>query len=132
MKPLVVEGIQSKVLTPSRVDKENSREVRMKLFSALAAIAFALTSFPAVAADYPAPKQGDRVARDFRFHTGDVMSELRIHYTTVGDPSGQPVLVLHGTGGSAATMLSPHSAANYLAPANRSMRPNITSSFRTR
>jgi homoserine O-acetyltransferase/O-succinyltransferase len=107
MKPLVVEGIQSKVLTPSRVDKENSREARMKLFTTLAAIAFALTSLSAVAADYPAPKQGDWVARDFKFHTGDVMSELRIHYTTVGDPSGQPVLVLHGTGGSAATMLSP-------------------------
>jgi homoserine O-acetyltransferase len=32
---------------------------------------------------------------------------LRIHYTTVGEPSGQPVLVLHGSGGSAASMLTP-------------------------
>ena len=35
------------------------------------------------------------------------MPELRLHYTTVGEPTGQPVLVLHGTGGSAANMLTP-------------------------
>src|SRR5271169_2300840 len=79
----------------------------MKLFHTSATIIFALISFSAVAADYPAPKQGDWVARDFKFHTGEVMPELRIHYTTVGEPSGQPVLVLHGTGGSAASMLTP-------------------------
>jgi homoserine O-acetyltransferase len=79
----------------------------MKLFRTSAAIIFSLTSFSAAAADYPAPKQGDWVARHFKFHTGEVMPELRIHYTTVGEPSGQPVLVLHGSGGSAATMLTP-------------------------
>jgi homoserine O-acetyltransferase len=35
------------------------------------------------------------------------MPELKLHYTTVGEPSGQPVLVLHGSGGSAASMLTP-------------------------
>ena len=55
----------------------------------------------AMAADYPAPKQGDWIARDFKFHTGETMPELRLHYTTVGEPTGQPVLVLHGSGGSA-------------------------------
>jgi homoserine O-acetyltransferase len=79
----------------------------MQLFKAAAALACALTSFAAMAADYPAPKQGDWVARDFKFHTGEVMPELRLHYTTIGEPSGQPVLVLHGTGGSAAAMLTP-------------------------
>lgn len=59
------------------------------------------------AADYPAPKQGDWVARDFKFHTGEVMPDLKLHYTTVGKPTGQPVLVLHGTGGSGASMLTP-------------------------
>ena len=43
-------------------------------------------SFTALAADYPAPKEGSWVARDFRFHTGEVMPELRLHYTTVGEP----------------------------------------------
>jgi homoserine O-acetyltransferase len=79
----------------------------MKLFRTSAAIVFALASFSAVAADYPAPKQSEWIARDFKFHTGEVMLELRIRYTTVGEPSGEPVLVLHGSGGSAASMLTP-------------------------
>jgi homoserine O-acetyltransferase len=66
-----------------------------------------LTSVEAMAADYPTPRQGDWIAKDFKFHTGEVMPELKLHYTTVGEPSGQPVLVLHGSGGSAATMLTP-------------------------
>ncbi len=59
-----------------------------------------------LAADYPAPKQGDWIAKDFKFHTGESMPELRLHYTTIGEPTGQPVLVLHGSGGSAANMLT--------------------------
>jgi homoserine O-acetyltransferase len=62
------------------------------------------------AADYPTPREADWIAKDFRFHTGEIMPGLRLHYVTVGDPSGEPVLVLHGTGGSAATMLSPNYA----------------------
>jgi homoserine O-acetyltransferase/O-succinyltransferase len=61
----------------------------------------------ASAAEFPAPKVGSWVARDFRFHTGEVMPELRLHYRTVGEPTGEPVLVLHGTTGSGASMLSP-------------------------
>jgi homoserine O-acetyltransferase len=71
------------------------------------ALAFVLTSELASAADYPAPKEADWVARDFRFHTGEVMPELRLHYRTIGDPSGEPVLILHGTGGSGANFLTP-------------------------
>ena len=74
--------------------------------AALSAI-LAMTSLTALAADYPAPKQGDWIATDFKFHTGATMPELRLHYTTIGEPTGQPVLVLHGSGGSAASMLTP-------------------------
>ena len=88
----------------------------MRLFQATAALAFALVSVAAAAADYPAPKEGDWIARDFKFHTGEVMPELRIHYTTVGEPTGQPVLVLHGTTGSAASMLTPAFAGELLGP----------------
>jgi homoserine O-acetyltransferase len=83
--------------------------------AALSAI-FAMTSFTALAADYPAPKQGDWIAKDFKFHTGDTMLELRLHYTTVGEPTGQPVLVLHGSGGSAASMLTPTFAGELFGP----------------
>jgi homoserine O-acetyltransferase len=79
----------------------------MKLVKATTALAFALSSFAASAADYPAPKQGDWIARDFKFHSGEALPELRLHYTTIGEPSGQPVLVLHGTGGSGDAMLTP-------------------------
>ncbi|UWU94644.1 alpha/beta fold hydrolase [Bradyrhizobium sp. CB1015] len=68
------------------------------------------------AADYPPPKQGDWIARDFKFHTGETMPELKLHYTTVGEPSGQPVLVLHGTGGSGASMLTPSFAGELFGP----------------
>jgi homoserine O-acetyltransferase len=71
------------------------------------ALAFALISAAASAAEYPAPKEGDWIARDFRFHTGEVMPELRLHYRTLGNPSGEPALILHGTGGSGANFLTP-------------------------
>jgi homoserine O-acetyltransferase/O-succinyltransferase len=64
-------------------------------------------SVAAAAADYPAPESGDWIATSFKFHTGEVMSQLKLHYTTVGLPSGAPVLILHGSGGSAANVLTP-------------------------
>ena len=59
------------------------------------------------AADYPAPVEGDWTVRDFKFHTGEVLPELRLHYTTVGAPTGEPVLILHGTGGNGRGFLRP-------------------------
>ena len=88
----------------------------MKLLQAAAALAFALVPFTAPAQNYPAPKQGEWIAKDFKFHTGEVMPELRIGYTTIGEPSGQPVLVLHGTGGSANSMLTPAFAGQLFGP----------------
>ncbi|WP_398479944.1 alpha/beta fold hydrolase [Tardiphaga sp.] len=73
----------------------------------IAVVIALLWSVAAHAADYPAPKQADWIAKDFKFHTGHVMPELKLHYTTVGAPGGQPVLVLHGTAGSAQSMLTP-------------------------
>jgi homoserine O-acetyltransferase/O-succinyltransferase len=64
-------------------------------------------SSTAMAADFATPRQGDFIAHDFKFHSGEVMAELKLRYTTVGEPTGQPVLVLHGSGGSAASMLTP-------------------------
>jgi homoserine O-acetyltransferase len=65
---------------------------------------------------YPAPKEGDWIAKDFRFHTGETMPELRLHYTTVGAPSGEPVVLLHGTTGSGTGMLSPIFAGELFGP----------------
>ena len=74
----------------------------------LASFVFTLLAscvLPALAADYPAPKEGDWTAKGFRFHTGETM-DVTLHYRTVGEPTGEPVLVLHGTGGSGASMLT--------------------------
>src|SRR4051794_16240696 len=103
----------------------------MNLSRAALSAAFALTSIAAFAADYPAPKQGEWVARDFKFHTGETMPELRLHYTTIGEPTGQPVLVLHGSGGSAASMLTATFGGELFGPASRWMPRNTTSSFLT-
>jgi homoserine O-acetyltransferase len=56
------------------------------------------------------------VARDFRFHTGEVMPELRLHYTTVGQPSGRPVLLLHGTASSGTGLLTVGFAGELFGP----------------
>lgn len=74
---------------------------------ALASFVLVLTFIPGFAANIPAPKEGDWVVRDFRFHTGEVLPELRLHYTTVGAPTGEPVLILHGTAQAGSSMLAP-------------------------
>jgi len=88
----------------------------MDLVRAAMSAAVVLTSFTAAAADYPTPKQGDWIAKDFKFHTGETMPELRLHYTTIGEPSGQPVLMLHGSGGSAVNLLTPAFAGELFGP----------------
>src|SRR3954452_18871814 len=77
------------------------------LMHAAAAVDLSHVAFTVAAADYPAPEEGAFVAKDFRFHTGEALPEVRLHYRTIGEPSGEPVVVLHGTGGSGASMLTP-------------------------
>ena len=54
-----------------------------------------------------------------------VLPELRLHYTTVGDPSGEPVLILHGTGGNGRQFLSEAFAGELFGPG----QPLDTSKF---
>jgi len=82
------------------------------IFSLL--VFFITDSLPA--ADYPAPKEASWTVRDFRFHTGEVLPELRLHYTTVGSPSGEPVLILHGTGGAGTNFLNNDFAGELFGP----------------
>ena len=88
----------------------------MMLFRVAALLAFFAFAFAGNAADYPAPKQGDWIARDFKFHTGEVLPEVRLHYMTIGNPTGIPVVVLHGTGGSGQSMLTPAFAGELFGP----------------
>jgi homoserine O-acetyltransferase/O-succinyltransferase len=88
----------------------------MKLFKAISVLAFVLPSIAAAAADYPAPKQGEWIARDFTFHTGEVMPEVKLNYLTLGQPTGTPVVVLHGTSGSAQGVLTSAFAGELFGP----------------
>jgi homoserine O-acetyltransferase len=87
----------------------------MKVFLVSALVALtSLIGTPAVqAADFPAPTEGDFVARDFRFASGETLPSLNLHYRTIGTPrrdaSGvvrNAVMILHGTGGTGAGFLS--------------------------
>ena len=78
--------------------------------------ALCLGGTTAMAADDPAPTEADWFASGFRFHTGDVMAALRLHYSTIGDPDKPAVLILHGTGQSGAAMLTPAFAGALFGP----------------
>lgn len=76
-------------------------------FQALLALSFLATASAAWAADFPAPKDGEWIAQEFKFHTGEALAEVKLHYTIVGEPNGIPVMILHGTSQSAASVLTP-------------------------
>src|SRR5256714_6879673 len=86
----------------------------MQLFTAAVVLTFAGLAAPARAqAPLPAATEGDFIARDFRFGSGETLPSLKLHYRTLGaarrDASGtvrNAVMVLHGTGGSGAGFLS--------------------------
>src|SRR6266404_9192554 len=80
------------------------------------AFIFAAAATVCFAADYPAPREGSWVVRDFRFQSGEVLPELRLHYRTIGAPSGEPVVVLHGTTQSGAALLTPVFAGELFGP----------------
>ena len=62
-----------------------------------AALLFALlAAAPALAQ----PASGTWTIRDFHFHTGETLPQLKQHYVTLGSPQNPAVLVLHGTGGN--------------------------------
>ncbi|HEX4799986.1 MAG TPA: alpha/beta fold hydrolase [Sphingomicrobium sp.] len=68
-------------------------------------------------------RDGDVVLKDFRFRDGESLPQLRIHYTTLGQPhrnaAGQidnAVMVLHGTGGDGHQFLRPQFADELYGP----------------
>jgi len=72
----------------------------------------ALAAAAPAAAGYPPPAQGEFLLKDFRFASGESLPELRIHYRTFGAPRADvhgvvrnAVLILHGTGGSGASLV---------------------------
>jgi homoserine O-acetyltransferase len=91
---------------------------------------FALIAAAALQAAQPVPiprawptREGDVGLKDFRFRDGEALPELRMHYTTLGEPHrnaagaiDNAVVVLHGTGGAAWQFLRPQFADELYGP----------------
>ena len=89
-----------------------------------------LSIFAALAAQAAQPaanvwptREGDVVLRNFRFGDGELLPELRMHYTTLGQPHrnaareiDNAVMVLHGTGGTGKQFLRPQFADELYGP----------------
>lgn len=52
---------------------------------------------PLSAAPLPAATEGDWVAPEFTFHSGEKLANLKLHYITLGNPKNPAILYLHGT-----------------------------------
>jgi homoserine O-acetyltransferase len=70
-----------------------------------------------------AATEGDFVIHNFRFHSGESLPELRLHYTTLGKPvkdgggrTTNAVLILHGTGGTGQQFFAPQFAGVLFGP----------------
>ena len=76
-----------------------------------------------VSAQEVKPRESDFSLRDFRFQNGVVLKNLRMHYTTLGEPTRDAagtvrnaVLILHGTGGAGSAFLSRNFAGELFGP----------------
>jgi homoserine O-acetyltransferase/O-succinyltransferase len=75
------------------------------------------------AANYPDPFEADWIAKDFRFTTGEILPELRLHYAAIGKPVRDgngvvrnAVLIMHGTTGSGKGFLSEQFGGHLFGP----------------
>ena len=87
---------------PSRI----SRLLLLAAVTAIAAHAQTPTNWPT--------QDGTYLIKNFRFGTGETLPELKLHYLTLGTPhrdsaghTDNAVLLLHGTGGDAHSLLNP-------------------------
>lgn len=71
----------------------------------------------------PAAVEGDFVAKNFRFASGEMLSDVRLHYRTLGtlrkDAAGRvtnAVLIMHGTTGSGAQFMRREFAGELFGP----------------
>jgi homoserine O-acetyltransferase len=72
---------------------------------------------PGAHAEPTGAKEGDYIAHNFAFNSGEQLDELRLHYTTLGKPKRDKdgrvtnaVMILHGTGGDGRQFYRPQFA----------------------
>ena len=61
-------------------------------------------------------KEGDFAIANFTFHDGSKLASLPMHYITLGDPKSPAVLIMHGTNGNGAGLLSPDFGGQLFGP----------------
>ena len=76
-----------------------------------------------VQAQTPDGKEGDAVFSEFAFGSGEKLSDLKIHYTSLGTPRrdkdgniSNAVMILHGTGGTGKQFFQPQFANELFGP----------------
>ena len=75
------------------------------LFNFVLAFLMTAMQISAFAQNFPNQRYEVWTAKDFRFHTGEITPSLNIGYTTIGNPDGEVIVILHGTTGTGAGML---------------------------
>ena len=95
------------------------------LAATIALLPLSLTSLSVVgqeAPKYPVT-EGDYVAHNFKFRSGEQLADLRLHYRTLGQPARDShgkvtnaVLILHGTTGSSTQFLIPQFTGELFGP----------------
>jgi homoserine O-acetyltransferase len=88
---------------------------------------FCMLASPALAGQaqtsYPTPVEGDYLIENFKFVSGEVLPQLKLHYRTIGKPMKDAagvvrnaVLIMHGTTGSGTNFLSGQFAGGLFGP----------------
>jgi homoserine O-acetyltransferase/O-succinyltransferase len=86
---------------------------------------FVLAAFASIASaqNPPAVQEGTYVAHDFHFRSGESLSEMKLHYRTLGQPRKgknghvmNAVMILHGTGGAGTQFLGQNFAGVLFGP----------------
>src|SRR5262245_47124864 len=94
-----------------------------RMVYAAAILLVALITPGAMGQDKLEPAQGDFIIRNFKFDSGEVLPELKLHYRTLGSPRRDSqgvvrnaVLIMHGTGGSGGGFMSDQFAGALFKP----------------
>ena len=89
----------------------------------MAVLSLFIAASAQAAGPWPGQTEGDWTIRDYRFASGEILPELRLHYTTLGTPrrdgSGviaNAVVLLHGTSGTGKNWLMPSFADAMFGP----------------
>ncbi len=101
--------------------KNKNKHYSRLTLSLLSGMFFTLGLF--AQAKYPVPVEGDYLAKDFSFMSGEKMPSLKLHYTMVGKPQTNKegmitnaILIMHGTTGSGSGFLNDRFAGFLFGP----------------